>query len=132
MTATITPYRLWEVQHPYYCETSRWCEHQGNPSFTSWADFIDSAFHSGDRDQNLLIRWDWDTHDDYAYEGPDVTPQVHDLLLFFVLQRKPIFAVAKVRVTAVDEPAIRVWLKECAAALVETWSPFLTLDPNHA
>ena len=125
MTATIAPYRLWEIEHPYYCETSRWCEHQGNPRFDSWADFTDTGFHSGDRDQNLLIRWDWDTHDDY--DNPDSGEEVHDLLLFFVLQRKPIFAAAKVRVTLDDEPAIRTWLRECAGALADTWKPFLTL-----
>ncbi|GGN38975.1 hypothetical protein FHR83_006820 [Actinoplanes campanulatus] len=102
MNATITPYRLWEIEHPHYCETSRWCEHQGNPRFTSWADFTDSAFYDGDRDQNLLIRWDWDTHDDY--NNPDSGEQVHDLLLFFVLQRKPIFTAAKVRVQPAGAP----------------------------
>jgi hypothetical protein len=127
MTTTITPYHLWEVEHPYYCETSRWCEHQSNPRFTSWADFTDSAFYEGDRDQNLLIRWDWNTRDDY--DDTNGGEQVHELLLFFVLQRKPIFAAARVIVSQDDEPAVRVWLKQCAAALVETWSPFLTLVP---
>jgi hypothetical protein len=125
MTDTITPYPLWEIEHPYYCETSRWCEHQGNPRFTSWADFTDSAFYDGDRDQNLLVRWDWETHDDY--ENPDSGHRAHELLLFFVLQRKPIFAAARVQVQPDDEPSIRVWLKQCAAAVSETWSPFLTL-----
>lgn len=127
MITAIAPYHLWEIEHPYYCETSRWCEHQGNPRFGSWADFTDSAFCNGDRDQNLLIRWDWETHPDYDDQDPAV--QVDELRLFFVLQRKPIFAVAKVRVAPDDEPAIRVWLKECAATLADTWSPFLTLIP---
>lgn len=123
MTTAIKPYHLWEIEHPYYCETSRWCEHQGNPRFTSWADFTDSAFYDGDRDQNLLIRWDWE-----AYEEDGANR--HQLKLFFVLQRKPIFAAARVTVSPDDEPAVRVWLKECAAALAETWAPFLTLDSN--
>jgi hypothetical protein len=125
---TIAPYRLWEQEHPYYCETSRWCEHQGNPRFESWADFIDSAFYDGDRDQNLLIRWDWESRPAYDEDEPGGEP-VHELLLFFVLQRKPIFAAARVRVTPDDEPAVRVWLKECAGALADTWAPFLTLIP---
>lgn len=125
MTAAIAPYRLWEVEHPYYCETARWCEHQGTPQFTSWTDFTDSAFYDGDRDQNLLVRWDWEIRGDYGdCNGGE---PVHELLLFFVLQRKPIFATAKVRVTMEDEPAVRVWLKQCAATVVETWAPFLTL-----
>lgn len=126
MTTTTS---LAHIEHPYYCETSRWCEHQGNPKFDSWAEFTDSAFHDGDRDQNLLIRWDWTTRPDY--DGPDPDAQVDELLLFFVLQRKPIFVAAKVRVDPADEPAVTVWLRECAAALADTWKPFLMLDPAH-
>lgn len=120
---TATTMNLWDTKHPYYCETSRWCEHQGNPRFASWADFTDSAFYDGDRDQNLLIRWDWNIRDDY--DGTNNGEPVHELLLFFVLQRKPIFAVVKVVVVEADELAVRKWLKGCAVTLADTWAPFL-------
>lgn len=111
MTQT-TAQHLWDFEHPYYCETSQWCEHQGHNLFESWADFTETAFYDGDRDQNFLVRWDWHADED-------------ELALFFVLQRKPIFATCRIPVTADDEPAVRVWLAECAKTMVATWAPFL-------
>lgn len=114
---------LWEIEHPYYCETARWCEHQGRNRFDSWAEFTETTFFDGDRDQNLLVRWDWKTRPDY--DGINDGQPVCELLLFFVLQRKPIFASNTVIVTPEDEPAIRTWLTECAGALAATWAPLL-------
>ncbi len=48
MTATETAH-LWDVEHPYYCETSPWCPHQGNPRFESWVEFADTSFYGMDR-----------------------------------------------------------------------------------
>ena len=122
---TTTTAHLWDVEHPYYCETSRWREHQGGNRFGSWAEFTETTFFDGDRDQNLLIRWDWQIREDYDLTNGG--QPVHELLLFFVLQRKPIFATNTVIVTPEDEPAVRAWLTECAAALVATWEPFLAV-----
>lgn len=118
-----TTVHLWEIEHPYYCETSRWCEHQGSNQFESWAEFTETTFFDGDRNQNLLIRWDWNVREDY--DCTNGGQSVHELLLFFVLQRKPIFASNTVIVTPEDEPAVSAWLTECAAALVATWAPLL-------
>jgi hypothetical protein len=114
---------LWQVEHPYYCETSRWCEHQGSNRFGSWAEFCDTSFYGGDRDQNLLVRWDWEIRPDY--DGVNGGRPVGELLLFFVLQRKPIFAVNRVTVSPRDEPAVREWLAGCAQTMRATWAPLL-------
>lgn len=122
---TVTAAHLWETEHPYYCETAPWCSHQGSNRFESWAEFTETTFFDGDRDQNLLIRWDWKVRPDY--DGTNDGDPVCELLLFFVLQRKPIFATNSVIVTPEDEPAVRAWLAECAVALVATWEPFLAV-----
>ncbi|MGP3684122.1 hypothetical protein ACTVZO_05310 [Streptomyces sp. IBSNAI002] len=107
---------LWEIDHPYYCAQAN---HYGrnHTSWHSWADFSnDTLFVTGDRDMNYLVRWDWQ-HDDETAE--------HTLDLFFVIQRKGYLCSHTIKVTPADEPAIRVWLTECAQTMRATWEPLL-------
>lgn len=88
MSQQPTALHLWEIDHPYYCTEGNWHSAGQHTRFNSWAEFTDTTFHSGDRDLNLLIRWDWKSY----RRDPDPMLQDDDaedeLLLFFVLQRK--------------------------------------------
>ncbi|MFF9910645.1 hypothetical protein [Streptomyces sp. NPDC013457] len=122
---------LWEIDHPYYCQEGNYFRNGQHTLFASWAEFTETLFHTGDRDQNLLIRWDWKS---YRRE-PD--PLLRDdiaedeLLLFFVLQRKAWLCSVGIRVRDEDEPAVREFLAECAVSMRDTWEPFLdALQPT--
>ncbi|MCY0916994.1 hypothetical protein OS965_02235 [Streptomyces sp. H27-G5] len=105
---------LWEIDHPYYCERGNYFKAGQHARWTSWQEFRDETlFVTGDRDMNLLFRWDWS-------DGV--------LSLFFMLQRKSYHVSHDVAVTREDEPEIRAWLTECAEALRATWEPILTAD----
>ncbi|MET9222394.1 hypothetical protein ABZX65_27020 [Streptomyces sp. NPDC003300] len=128
--ADTTTAHLWEVDHPYYCQEGNWFSSGQHTLFASWAEFTDTAFHGADRDQNLLIRWDWNSptrHPDPDLRGDDPD----ELLLFFVLQRKAWLCSVGIAVTDEDEPAVRTWLQECAATVAALWDP-LPLGPHTA
>lgn len=115
---------LWEYDHPYYCEEGNFYKVDCHDKFESWAEFTETLFHGGDRDLNLLFRWDWK-----LWGGDDVDDlpegeRRHELLLFFVLQRKAILCSASIDVTPEDEPAVREWLAECAKTITALWEPF--------
>ncbi|MFD6968344.1 hypothetical protein [Streptomyces sp. NPDC059949] len=117
---------LWEIDHPYYCAEGNYFKAGQHTLFESWADFTEeTTFYSGDRDLNLLIRWDWKSY----RRDPDLLSRDEDaedeLLLFFVLQRKAWLCSAAVTVTDDDEPAVRAWLAECAQTMRATWEPLL-------
>jgi hypothetical protein len=111
-----TPARhLWEIVHPYYCAEGNYFKVGQHTLWNSWQSFRDdTVFVTGDRNQNLLFRWDWQRDGNR-----------HSLLLFFVIQRKGFNCSHEIAVTAEDEPEIRKWLYECAVALRETWEPFI-------
>ena len=116
---------LWEIDHPYYCQEGNYFKNDQHTLFASWAEFTETTFHGGDRDLNLLIRWDWKSY----RRSPDPLLQddeaEDELLLFFVLQRKAWLCSVGIRVTDEDEPTVRAWLAECAVAMRDTWEPFL-------
>lgn len=116
---------LWEVDHPYYCGEATWYKVEDHKRWPSWAAFRDGTiFVTGDRDLNLLFRWDWHSArgtDPWVDEGdPD------QLCLYFVLQRKPFMVSHYMPVTDEDEPEVRAFLEACAVALAAIWEP-LTL-----
>lgn len=119
---------LWEYDHPYYCAEGNFFHSPMRSNHTvheqmSWTDFKDTLFYSGDRDLNLLFRWDWHAwHLEYPEDHPD--GEKHQLLLFFVLQRKSYNCSVYVDVTADDEPEVRAWLTECAQTVRALWEPF--------
>lgn len=111
---------LWEIDHPYYCQEGNYFKSGQHTLFASWTDFTEETlFYRGDRDQNLLIRWDWHKPGHYEWEGEET------LLLFFVLQRKAWLCSVEMPVTEVDESAIHAWLTECAQTMRATWEPLL-------
>lgn len=105
---------LWEYDHSFYCEEAG---PDRRERCDSWLAFTETLRFDGDRDMNLLFRWDW-CHDSSS-AAPD------ELALFFMHQRKGQFWSVTIQVTAEDEPAVRTWLYECAVAMRETWEPFL-------
>jgi hypothetical protein len=112
--------RLWEIDHPYYCQEGNYFKTGQHTPFGSWTDFAEETlFFSGDRDQNCLIRWDWRKPGFHDWDGPEY------LLLFFVLQRKAWLCSVEMPVTEADEPAIRAFLAECAQTMRATWAPLL-------
>jgi len=118
---------LWEVDHPYYCGEATWYRRSDGDfdhvRWPSWAEFRDSTlFVTGDRDLNLLFRWDW--HSPRRDPDPDLRGDRPDELeLYFVVQRKPILCSHYINVTDEDEPEVRAWLRECAATISAIWEP---------
>jgi hypothetical protein len=111
---------LWEIDHPYYCNEGNFFKTGQHQRWDSWQDFRDETLYvTGDRDLNLLFRWDWRKPGHHDWDGAEY------LLVFFVIQRKGFNCSAEIAVTADDEPEIRAWLVECATALRETWTPLL-------
>lgn len=124
----MTTHHLWEYDHPFYADKGNYYKIDHHSHFDSWQEFTSTTFYDGDRDMNLLYRWDWISprrHPDPLLRGPGEDY----LLLFFILQRKAICCSAEIAVADADEPAVRAWLEECAAAMRATWDPLL---PPHA
>jgi hypothetical protein len=119
---------LWEIDHPYYASEGNYYKNGLHNQFASWAEFTETTFYDGDRDLNLLYRWDWDRPDPADYkdeleQGEELPPET--LKLFFILQRKAIACSAEMPITEADEPAVRAWLTECAARMRLLWEPLL-------
>jgi hypothetical protein len=120
--------RLWEVDHPYYCAESNYfasTKQQPEECYDSWQAFI-SERGDYDKDQNLVFRFDWkegDDHDLPNYNG-DKSARIAKLVIYYVLQRKGIFAWAIIDVCRNDEPAVYEWLKGSYAKIQELWKPF--------
>lgn len=114
---------LWEVDHPYYCGEATWYKVEDHQRWNSWTDFRENTiFVTGDRDMNLLFRWDW--HSWRRHPDPIERYDTDDELeLFFVLQRKPMLVSHAIAVTDDDESEIRAWLTECAATIRTIWEP---------
>lgn len=116
--------RLWEYDHPYYCAEGNCYKPDHHERYESWADFTEQLWFSGDRDLNLLFRWDWKSP--RRYPDPDDRSDLPDfLLLFFVQQRKARQYSVEITVTDEDEPAVRKFLIECAATMRAVWEPLL-------
>lgn len=118
---------LWEYEHPFYCEEGNYYVGRDaglHTEYDSWAQFKEDSeiLHSGDRDLNLLVRWDWYAPDDLINPG---YPH-HRLHLHFLLQGKAILRSDFITVTTDEEPEIRAWLTSCAAHIAAIWQPLLT------
>lgn len=115
MTQQTAAVHLWEVDHPYYCAEGNYFKADQHRRWDSWQEFVEETlFVTGDRDMNLLFRWDWHR-----------SGNRHTLQLFFVMQRKGLNCSHDVAVTAEDEPEIRAFLTECAETMRATWEPLL-------
>lgn len=114
---------LWDYGHPYYCAEGNWFKTGQHALFESWREFTEeTTFFNGDREQNLLIRWDWKSWQ------PNPTLRADDpdeLTMHFVLQRKALLCSVGIAVTDADEPAVREFLTDCARTIVATWEPMI-------
>ncbi|MGW7435679.1 hypothetical protein [Streptomyces sp. NPDC054849] len=117
--------RLWEIDHPYYCNEGNYFKGGQHTTWLSWENFRkETVYVTGDRDLNLLFRWDWRKPGFCDWDGEEY------LLLFFVIQRKGFNCSHQVKVTEADEPAIRAWLAECAQTMRALWEPLLDDEPT--
>ena len=125
---------LWEYDHPYYCNEGNYlaspvrdAELNCWQEYESWQDFYDD-WGDTDPDLNLLFRWDWKAwHLEWPEDYPDEEGRTeqHQLLLYFMLQRKAFNKSIYVTLTADDEPAVRKWLTQRARTMAAIWSPLL-------
>lgn len=133
---TIETKHLWEYDHPYYCSAGNYLyspmHHRDmsvHDQVDSWESFKnDYGFHDADRDLNLLFRWDWKAwHLEFPEDYPDEEGRTekHELMLFFMLQRKALCRSIHIAVTPEDEPEIRAWLEECAKTVRALWEPLI-------
>lgn len=125
----MTELHLWEVDHPYYCGEANYYG-QNHTKWSSWADFRDGTiFTTGDRDMNLLVRWDW--HSWRRHPDPSERSDSPDTLeLFFVMQRKGYLASHSIEITDEDEPEVRAFLVECAQKMAQLWTPLDVASTN--
>lgn len=115
---------LWEIYHPYYCAEGNHFKAGQHTRFASWREFAaETLFVTGDRDLNLLFRWDWRKPGHHDWDGEEY------LLLFFVIQRKGFNCSVEMPVTEADEPAVRAFLTECAQAIGDLWAPLAIPAP---
>lgn len=120
--------KLWDVDHPYYCNESNHFAQGWNIQHGSWAEFVE-GMGASDPDLNLLFRWDWKRY--AGDDGPDLEPGDsgagrtirHELQTFWVMQRKGIFCCHEIDVTEEDEPAVREWLTGRFKHLLRLWEP---------
>jgi hypothetical protein len=115
---------LWKFDHPFYCSDANWHTAKDHMRWASWAEFRDDTlFVTGDRDMNLLVRWDWHS---WRRTELNCLDEPDELLLYFVMQRKGYLVSHRVAITDGDEPEVRRWLAECAAVMMRTWEPLMT------
>jgi hypothetical protein len=124
----VSDQRLWEIDHPYYCNEGNYYENGLHEVYDSWASFYED-WGNNDPDLNLAFRWDWqrDNPDDLI-EGETPGPDV--LKVFWVLQRKAILRSTECVVTEADEPAVRAWLVERAKTVAAIWEPLTLTAPK--
>jgi hypothetical protein len=124
--------RLWEVDHPYYCEEMNYFATpagsvQPTKHYESWAEFYEEEGECA-FDMNLLFRWDWREADPPNEELWGI--KVETLFLFWMGQRNGIYRWTTVHVSKSDEPAIREWLLKRLNYLVELWEPLFPAKPG--
>jgi hypothetical protein len=112
-------HHLWDIEHPYYCNEGNYFKCGLIDHHDSWASFAETMGNS-DPELNLLFRWDWQRLglDEGEWDG------THQLLLFFVAQRKGFFFSNEVQVSEADEPAIREWLADRSQHTMAFWGGF--------
>lgn len=115
---------LWEIDHPYYASEGNYYKAGLHNHFANWDAFAASTFFDGDRDLNLVYRWDWRKPGHHEWDGAET------LLLFFVIQRKAVCCSAEIPVTAADEPRVRWFLEDCAQTLRQIWEPIAVSPPD--
>jgi len=117
--------RLWEIDHPYYCNQGNYYSNECHDHHKTWADF-EAAYRDSDFDMNLVFRFDWELHDENGYQrapGPDPYYREGKLLIFWMGQRKGLYRYSTVEVCCADEPAVIEWLKPRWEHMRKLWEP---------
>lgn len=115
---------LWEANHSYYCSESNYYSRDCHTRWDMWSSFLEE-FGDSDLDYNLVFRWDWHEGEDWGagkYNGDDYYRNGR-LLMFFIMQRKGIFACHEISVCRADEPAVIEFLRPRLAYLRDLWTP---------
>lgn len=117
--------RLWEIDHPYYCNEGNFFKNGLISAYASWASFVDEE-GSNDMDLNLVFRWDWKppTDDDCnPIASPDPYSRDGTLQICWMTQRKGYYRTSLVEVCQADEPAVREWLAARWGHMRKLWEP---------
>lgn len=115
--------KLYETDHPYYCEEGNYFSQDCSGEYDTWQDFLDE-WGDVDEDMNQIFRWDWNEYDPDEFEGSD-TVLGAVLIIHRVLQRKAILRSDRVIVSKADEPAVRKYLEPYAQNMKAIWEPLL-------
>src|SRR6185295_19224720 len=107
---------LWEVEHSYYCNIGNFFRNDCHARYSSWESFY-AQEGDDDLDLNLLVRWDW------VAPEPEEEPTDHELLLFFISQRKSFNRSVSIRVVPADEDNVRAYLMPRLRHLIQLWLP---------
>ena len=118
--------RLWEVDHPYYCNEAPYSNPggEGPQRYRTWAEFAEEE-DQYDMDLNLVFRFDWREGEDWelqAFNG-DEYYRNGELWVFWMGQRKGLFRATVTEVCRADEPAVREWLQTRLDHLMKIWAP---------
>ena len=118
---------LWEADHPYYCSESNFYSTEPYTKHETWPAFL-ANFKGSDVDLNLIFRFDWYEGEDWGAGEFNGDPYYRNgkLQIFFVFQRKGIFACHEVSVCRADEPSVIEFLKPRWKHMRELWAPLST------
>lgn len=123
--------RLWEVDHPYYCQETNYYHADSVVRFRNLAEFLE-GFGDSDLDMNLIIRWDWREGEDWGfsdYNGDD-NYRNGGLFIHWMGQRKGLYHTSIVEVCRADEPKVVAFLLPRFQNLMLTWEPFGEENPD--
>ena len=104
--------KLYEFEHPYYCSTNNYFNHECTWEYSSWKEFYEEH-KNDDIDLNLIFRWDWHVADE--------EDESDTLQLSAVRQRKGIFGCYLIDVNKEDEPKVKAFLKPYAEKIQGFW-----------
>lgn len=120
--------RLWEVEHPYYCNEGNYYapgRDQPHQHYGRLADFL-QAEESADLDMNLVFRWDW--HEG-GFGGSEFTGDENyrngQFAVFIMGQRKGLYRWVTVDVCRADEAAVIAYLEPRWRHMQALWAPLL-------
>lgn len=119
--AAMSGKRLWEIEHPYYCNEGNYFQAGQHYTHRTWQSFI-SAMGESDMDMNWFVRWDW-REDEGSYTGDDYYRN-GTLTLHMVGQRKAWFGSYEVDVCRADEASVIEFLKPRWDYMRTMWDPF--------
>lgn len=119
--------RLWDSEHPYYCNDSNYFKNGVNMRFDSVEDMLEE-WGDADEDYNALFRWDW-REDEYEYVDVENGDEPGEMVcLYFVLQRKgflkPVMAPIDKARREEQEEALYDFISKRWEHTKSLWAPF--------